>query len=147
MSEQYTIERAIALIQALPVERDEQLVVDVVRMTLESAGVSVPSLVADAGRRQQDLRGRIQRLKETVADLQQEIRQRKHEITELRDNYDETTRAKEHLLLAEKAEITPDAAPSPSGVTAPPAAEVDYPATAVQSYDDLVEHIEQTKKD
>jgi uncharacterized small protein (DUF1192 family) len=96
----YGIERAIELMRTLPSENVE-LVVQVVKFSLESVGIKLPAIIEDAIRRQKDIQGRIGVLKGEIADLEQEIKQRKEEIDRLEADHKETTMVRDRLELAE----------------------------------------------
>jgi hypothetical protein len=97
----YGIEKAIELMRLLPADNVE-LVVQVVKKTLESLQIQVPSIIKDASRKQQDIEGRIDVLKKEIAELEGEISTRKTEISALETDHKETTSVKERLILAEK---------------------------------------------
>src|SRR6266545_6088697 len=61
----YGIEKAIELMRLLPADNIE-LVVQVVKKTLESLQIQVPSIIKDASRKQQDIEGRIDVLKKEI---------------------------------------------------------------------------------
>jgi len=96
----YGIDRAIELMRTLPSENIE-LVVQVVKFSLESVGVKLPTIIEDAIRRQKDIQGRIGVLRTEIADLEQEIKVRKDEIERLDADHKETSMVRERLELAE----------------------------------------------
>lgn len=97
----YGINRAIELMRLLPADNIE-LVVKVVKTTLESTNVKVATIIDDATRKQSDIEGRIGVLKKEIAELEAEIATRKGEIAALEADHAETTTVKERLILAEK---------------------------------------------
>jgi hypothetical protein len=97
----YGIEKAIELMRLLPADNVE-LVVQVVKKTLESLQIQVPSIIKDASRKQSDIEGRIDVLKKEIFELESEISTRKTEISALEADHKETTSVKERLILAEK---------------------------------------------
>ncbi len=99
-TDSYGIDKAIELMRTLPTE-NIQLVVQVVKFSLESVGIKLPVIIGDAIRRQTDLRGRVDVLKAEIADLEQEIKQRKEEIERHETDYRETTTVRERLEMAE----------------------------------------------
>jgi hypothetical protein len=99
-SDGYGIDKAIELMRTLPQE-NIQLVVQVVKSSLESVGIKLPVIIDDAMRRQKDLRGRVDVLKLEIAELEQEIARRKAEIERHESDYRETTTVRERLELAE----------------------------------------------
>ncbi len=139
----YGIEKAIELMRLLPADNVE-LVVQVVKKTLESLQIQVPSIIKDASRKQQDIEGRIDVLKKEIFELESEISTRKTEISALETDHKETTSVKERLILAEKLTEErkggPASAASPgasTGATTTPAASAprpsgSYPAVSAQ---------------
>ena len=70
----YSIEQALDLMRSVPVEGlNEKLVVQVVRRTLESAGVNIPELLEEAGRRQDQVTNEIVRIQGEIANLHAQI--------------------------------------------------------------------------
>ncbi len=100
----YGIDQAIVLMRALPVDQNVELVVQVIKTTLESLRVRVSDIIQDASRKQQDLEGRVSHLKREIADFEKEIAQRKDTIAKLEADHAETTAVKGRLELAEKAQ-------------------------------------------
>ena len=99
---EYGIDAAIQLMRSLPVENPE-LVVTVIKTTLESLRVKVSDIIADATRKQTQLEGRVQMLTKEISDFEREILQRKEEIARLEADHLETTGVKERLELAERS--------------------------------------------
>ncbi|HEU5058763.1 MAG TPA: hypothetical protein VFU21_19655 [Kofleriaceae bacterium] len=97
----YGIDDAIQLMRTLPQENVE-LVVRVVKHTLESTRIDIGAIIDDASQKQQRIEARVQVLKDAIADLEREIQVRKKEIDELETDHRETTKVKERLILAEK---------------------------------------------
>jgi hypothetical protein len=97
----FGIDKAIELMRTLP-EDNVELVVQVVKLTLESTKVKIPSIIKDATRKQDDIQGRIKVLKGEIAEYEQEIAQRKEEIEGLEADFSETSTVKDRLELAEK---------------------------------------------
>lgn len=100
----YGIENAIQLMRALPVDQNVELVVQVIKTTLESLRVKVSDIIEDAARKQQNIESRISSLKTAIAEFEKEIAQRKEEIARLETDHSETTAVKARLELAEKAQ-------------------------------------------
>src|SRR5690349_23212553 len=115
----YGINKAIELMRALPSENVE-LVVRVVKTTLESTNIKVASIIKDATRKQGELEGRVGVLKKEIAELEAEITTRRREISTLEADHKETTMVKDRLQLAEKLA---------SGQTAEPALPPQRPVT------------------
>jgi len=99
-TDDYGIEKAIELMRTLPQENVE-LVVQVVKFSLESVGIKLPVIIEDAIRRQKDIQGRIGVLKGEIGELEQEIKTRKDEIDRLDADHKETSMVRDRLELAE----------------------------------------------
>lgn len=117
-ADDYGIEKAIELMRTLPSDNIE-LVVQVVKFSLESVGIKLPAIIEDAIRRQKDIQGRIGVLKGEIADLEGEIKQRTEEIGRLETDHKETTMVRDRLELAENlgkpgASVPSMAAPAPA---------------------------------
>ena len=97
----FGIQKAIDLMRTLPQDNVE-LVVQVVKLTLESTKIKITHIIEDASRKQDDIQGRIKVLKEEIDDFEKEIAARKEEIGGLEADYEETTMVKDRLQLAEK---------------------------------------------
>lgn len=100
----YGIEQAIHLMRALPVDQNPELVVAVIKTTLESLKVKVSDIIADAARKQKDLEDRVSNLKRAIADFEREIETRREEIAKLEADHSETSSVRQRLQLAEKAQ-------------------------------------------
>lgn len=96
----YGINKAIELMRSLPADNVE-LVVQVVKHTLESTRIQISTIIEDASRKQGDIQGRIKVLQAEIAEYEQEIATRKEEIGKLEADYEETTTVKDRLVLAE----------------------------------------------
>jgi hypothetical protein len=129
----YGIEKAIELMRTLPTGNVE-LVVQVVKASLESVGIKLPTIITDAVRRQERIQTRIGVLRSEIAKLEEEIRTRKQEIERLEADHRETSMVRERLELAESmggARPAAPVAPAPTPTPAPePAAAAAAPATA-----------------
>jgi len=78
----YGIEQALALLKSIPTEGvDEKVVVDIVRKTLESAGISIPALLEIANRRQDEITNEIVRIQGEIATLHQQIEERTGQVS------------------------------------------------------------------
>ena len=99
--QEYGIEQAIALMRTLPSDSVE-LVVRVVKHTLESTDIGIPNIIADASRKQERIDKRVALLKEEISDLESEIALRTKEIADLEEDHKDTSMVKERLELAEK---------------------------------------------
>lgn len=101
------IDHAIQLIRSLPTEKNVDLVVTVLKTTLESLGIRIADIVKDAAQRQQDLEGRVGQLKSEIGSLEKEIEQRAQEIVRLESAHAETTQVRDYLE-AEELQIVSD---------------------------------------
>ncbi|MDB4967528.1 MAG: hypothetical protein JWN44_3217 [Myxococcales bacterium] len=100
----YGIEQAITLMRALPMDQNPELVVAVIKTTLESLKVKVSDIIVDADKKTKDLEERVANLKRAIADFEKEIETRKEEIGRLEADHKETTGVRARLELAEKAQ-------------------------------------------
>jgi hypothetical protein len=99
----YGIQQAINLMRSLPQDlQTTDFVVQVIKRTLESAHISVGTIIADATRREEQIVTRIRPLQEEIAKYQQEIETRNSEIKRLQAALEETSWAKEWLVRAER---------------------------------------------
>ena len=99
--------------RSLPnVDANVELVVAVIKGTLESLKVKVSDIIEDASRKQKDLENRVMNLKQQITDFEKEISTRKSEIEKLDADHAETTSVKGRLELAEKHQ---KASAAPSG--------------------------------
>jgi hypothetical protein len=101
----YTIDQAIELMRALPpsTEQNVELVVTIIKTTLESLKVRVGDIIEDASKKQKRLEDRVADLKREITDFEKEIQTRKDEIGRLETDHAETTSVKGKLELAERA--------------------------------------------
>jgi hypothetical protein len=97
---QFGIEQAMALMRALPLDEDPDLVLKVVRKTLRSTGVSVEELVASTRKREMDLTDSITRDHDAIAQLERDIVARKAHIEELVAQREETESLRKRLQEA-----------------------------------------------
>jgi hypothetical protein len=86
------------------VDQNPELVVIVIKSTLESLKVKVSDIILDADRKTKDLEERVANLKRAIADFEKEIETRKEEIGRLEADHKETTNVRQRLELAEKAQ-------------------------------------------
>jgi hypothetical protein len=98
----YGIEDAIRLMRSLPVEQNAELVVRVVKGTLESMNVRVADIIQDAERKENNIGDRITALKSAIGELEVEIKTRRDEIGRMQADLAETSSVKQRLRLAEK---------------------------------------------
>jgi hypothetical protein len=136
---EFGIQKTIELMRQLPPDNVE-LVVSVVKTTLESMNVDVTSIIGDAQAKQDKITTRVAGLRDEIAELREEIAGREEEITALESDFAETKMVRERLELAQKAVISGalgasakppvrPAAPRPAAAPAPNTAK--HPAVSV----------------
>lgn len=108
----YGIDRAIMLMRTLP-KGNVEVIVQVVKATLESNDVEVKAIIADGTRRQEELRSNVDARLAEIADLEGKVARLKREIEEYEAQHAEVTMVKERLILAE--ELTAKAPRTESG--------------------------------
>jgi hypothetical protein len=116
----YGIVEAIQLLRSVPVEQNVELVVGVIRNTLESLNVRLPDIIEDAVQKERSLQQRIETLKGEIAEYERQIDTRSQEIGRLHGELAETTTAKERLTMAQQGTGFPGAPPPPRRDTAAP---------------------------
>lgn len=107
---EFGVDKAIELMRKLP-DDNVQLVVQVVKTTLESIRVKVSSIIEDAERKEARLEDQVFNLKREITDLEQEIVRRRTQIAELEADHAETKKVKERLQLAEYGTVMEDLQP------------------------------------
>jgi hypothetical protein len=113
----YGIGQAILLMRSLPVDQNVELVVRVIRQTLESMNVQLPDIIDDASAKETALQGRMERLDLEVEAYAEQIEARRQEISQLQAELRETSTVKDRLLLAQKlAPPPPLPLPAPRAV-------------------------------
>lgn len=95
----YGIEEAIVLMRDLPTEPIE-LVVKVVKTTLESIDVQVSDIIQDAKAKEKTIENRISQLSSEIHNYEEKIKNLRDSISLLEKDQTETKRVKEHLMLA-----------------------------------------------
>jgi hypothetical protein len=103
----YGIGELIRLLKTIPVDQHPDLVVRVVKTTLESVGVHSSHVIDDAVRQEAAIGERIAALESEIEGLTSQIHQRKEQIAALQVELSETTYAKERLQSAEGAQLAP----------------------------------------
>ncbi len=116
----YGIAEAILLMRSIPVEQNVELVVHVIRNTLESMNVHLSDIIGDASAKEKDLQQRIEALGAEIADFEKQIDERGQQIARLQSELSETTTVKDRLVVAEKI-AAPLASVMAQSVPAPPA--------------------------
>jgi len=101
----YGIADVIRLMRSLPVDQQPELVVRVIKSTLESVNVRVASLIEDASRQQQRLSEQISTLQAKILDLTKQIEGHRGDVGRLEHELGETTTARERLEAAEKPSL------------------------------------------
>jgi predicted RNase H-like nuclease (RuvC/YqgF family) len=96
----YSIDEAIALMRSLPSESPE-LVVKVVKGTLESLKIQLADIIDDASRKEAMIEQRIGGLKGEIGELEDQIATRRREIAALEADLAETRSVRQKLELAE----------------------------------------------
>ncbi len=97
----YGIEDAIDLMRDLPKDSKE-VVVTVVKKTLESTNIQVSDIISDASGKEDRLRKQNARLEDEIAKLEAQISDRRSQISDLMSDLKETSEVKDLLQLAEK---------------------------------------------
>lgn len=117
----YGIEEVIGLMRELPTENRE-LVVTVVKKTLESTQIDLDEIIGGAEDKEARLRDKTQTLQSEIKNLQQEIEKRNQEITLLQKDLKETSSVKEKLELAQQLHPPKQAHTKAAPVTSNPVA-------------------------
>lgn len=95
----YGIQKAIELMRSLPSD-NIPLIVQVVRTTLESTNVDVPSIIEDAKAKRARIVARIEGLRREIANYEEEIAARREEIVALDADHAETKLVQDRLELS-----------------------------------------------
>jgi hypothetical protein len=93
----YGIEHVVQLMRSLPLEQNTELVGEVVRRTLESAHVSIDTILADAQRKEDEIHARIEALTKAIEEMQQEIGSRRKHVMDLQAQLTDITKATDLL--------------------------------------------------
>jgi hypothetical protein len=101
----YGVADLIRLLKTIPVDQHPDLVVRVVKTTLESVGVHSSQVIEDALKQESIIHERIGVLEKEIEGLTGEIQQRKEEIAQLQVELSEATRARERLQSAEGVKL------------------------------------------
>jgi hypothetical protein len=99
----YGVEEAIRLLRTLPTDRNAELVVRVVKQTLESLNVRIADIIGDAERKEATIQQQIATFKQDIAELETAIQGRREEIGRLEADLAETMSVKQRLRHAESA--------------------------------------------
>lgn len=130
----YGIEDAISLMRKLPADNME-VVVSVVKQTLESTNINVDDIIADANDKEDRLLKKNTQLEKEIKDLQQQIADRNKQIASLLEDHKETVSVRERLQLANEidARSRPKAVKRPAAPTATTTVPTTDPEAASQS--------------
>jgi hypothetical protein len=113
----YGIEDAIHLMRKLPLDQNVELILLVIRNTLNSMNVSMKDVIDDGSAKQERLRTNLAGLEATISALEKEMQIRRQEMEAVEADLAETTLVKQRLEMAAERESTimqPLAVPSPS---------------------------------
>jgi hypothetical protein len=97
----YGITELIRLLKIIPIDHDAQLVVQVIKTTLESVGVKSSFVIEDAIAQEKGIRDAMDMLENQIVVLRQEILAREEQIAQLDVALRETVGAKNLLANAE----------------------------------------------
>ncbi|MGH1472296.1 MAG: hypothetical protein ACRBCS_13980 [Cellvibrionaceae bacterium] len=95
----YGIEDAIQLMKSLPRDNPE-VVVTVVKKTLESTKIQVQDILNDAKDKEERIRSKHKALEAEIKQLQEQISKRNQQISDLVQDLNETTDVRQQLELA-----------------------------------------------
>lgn len=122
----FGIEEAVILVRQLP-SRSNELVMQVVKKTLESVGVDVGRIIESATQKEVSIERRINELRAKIDDLETQIAGHKREISSLEVEQREVNSVKERLVLAQRIEAGDAAAPERPIPSPRPAASPNLP--------------------
>jgi hypothetical protein len=97
----YGVADLVRLLKTIPVDQHPDLVVRVVKTTLESVGVHSSQVLEDALKQEGVIHERIAVLEKEIEGLTGEIQQRREQITQLQVELSEATRVRERLQSAD----------------------------------------------
>jgi len=94
----FTIEHALQLMKELPLEgMNEKLVIDVMRMTLEKAGVDIAALIQLANERENEITNEIMRLQGEIASLNEAIQEKTAQVAAYQEHLGEVSSLRERF--------------------------------------------------
>lgn len=99
----FGIDEAVVLVRQLP-PRNVDLVMQVVKKTLESVGVDVSKIIEGASDKEQKIEARIAALRTEIDALEAKITAQRREIASLEAEQKEVSQVKERLNLAQRSE-------------------------------------------
>ena len=97
----YGVERVLDLMRVLPLDKNQELVAQVIRKTLESAHISIDAIVEDATKAQTEIRTGIESLTQGISELKQQIAARQKQVAEFEKLLAEVNRVKDLLSPTE----------------------------------------------
>ncbi len=103
----YGVGDLIQLMKTISLDEHPDLVVRVIKTTLESLGVQTSDVLEDASKQRQAIQQQIAAVEGEIEGLTKEIQHRRDKIGQLQLDLAETTYARERLLSAEKASPPP----------------------------------------
>ncbi|HEY8079196.1 MAG TPA: hypothetical protein VIF62_33925 [Labilithrix sp.] len=95
------IDHVVSLMRTLPTDKHVDVVVTVLKTTLESLDIRVADIVADAEGRLKQIDGRVGQLETEIKGLEREIATRKEEIARMQAARAETAKVKDYLETEE----------------------------------------------
>ena len=137
----YGVADLILLMKTIPTDRHPELVVRVVKSTLESVGVHVNDIIQDALHHEGVLNDRIAALEGEIDGLEQEIQRRRGHIAELQTNISELVYARERWQSAETGRhpaLDEEGAGPAKGHSLPPPLPPPFPKSAPPKPSDVV---------
>jgi hypothetical protein len=96
-SARFGIDHTIHLMRSLPTDKNPDLVVTVMKTTLESVNVHIPDIIHDAEKRIADVQARVASLKSEIAAYEREVDMRLQEIVRLESAHAEVVKVKQCL--------------------------------------------------
>jgi hypothetical protein len=77
----FSVEQALALLRQVPLGGlNDRMVIDVIRKTLESTGISIPSLLETAAFRESEMQNEIMRIQSEISALHQAIEEKNSQV-------------------------------------------------------------------
>jgi len=94
----YTIDRVLDLMREVPADGpNSKLVIQVVRKTLESAGINLPSVLEMSNQRQDAITNEIVRLQTEISSLRQAIDEKTEQVSKLQSYLGELGQLRERF--------------------------------------------------
>ncbi|MEJ2444448.1 MAG: hypothetical protein P8Y42_13485 [Exilibacterium sp.] len=127
----YNIEDAIELMRLLPRDNNE-IVVTVVKKTLESTHIEVADIIKGADEKENRLRELNRSLEQEIKELQEQITKRNQRINEIQADLKETVDVRERLQFSLELDAKRQQATTPPAQAKSPATQAKSPATQPQ---------------